>query len=76
MIGSLLHLNASGLDIVFNVQFCTRFQSYPKESYFKTFKKLFRYLKNTSTLGFWYPKRAKIDLISCLDDNIVGCKID
>ena len=33
MIGSLLYLTASILDIMFSVCLCTRFQSCPKESH-------------------------------------------
>ena len=45
MIGSLLYLTASKLDIMFNVCLCARFQSYPKESHLIAVKRIIRYLK-------------------------------
>ena len=39
LIGSLLYLTASRLDILFAVCLCARFQSNPKESHFKAANK-------------------------------------
>ena len=41
MIGSLLYLTASRLDIMFSVCMCARYQSNPKESHVAAVKKLF-----------------------------------
>ena len=56
MIGSLLYLTASRPDIMFSVCLCARFQSYPKESYLITVKRIIQYLKGTIGMGLWYPK--------------------
>lgn len=56
MIGSLLYLTASRSEIVFSVGMCARFQADPKESHLKSVKKILRYLKETTDLGFFYPK--------------------
>jgi hypothetical protein len=41
MIGSLLYLTASRVDIMFSVCLCARFQSFPKESYLVAVKQIF-----------------------------------
>ena len=51
MIGSLLYLTASRLDIMFIVCLCTRYQSCPKGSHLLTVKRIFRYLIDTPSLG-------------------------
>ena len=56
MMGSLLYLTACRLDIMFTVFLCARYQSCPKESHLLTVKRIFRYLKDTPSLGLWYPK--------------------
>ena len=45
MIGSLLYLTASRLDIMYSVCLCARFQSCPKESHLSVVKRILRYLK-------------------------------
>ncbi len=50
MIGSLLYLTASRLDIVFSVGLCARFQSNPKESHLKAVRRILRYLVGTADL--------------------------
>ncbi|CAN1146758.1 Retrovirus-related Pol polyprotein from transposon RE1 [Linum perenne] len=51
MIGSLLYLTSSRPDILFSVCLCARFQANPKQSHLSALKRIFRYLKGTSTLG-------------------------
>ena len=48
MIGSLLYLMASRLDILFSVCLCAKFQSCPKESHLIVVKRIIRYLKALS----------------------------
>jgi hypothetical protein len=47
MIGSLLYLCASRLDIMLSVCMCARFQSDPKECHLVVVKKILRYLVST-----------------------------
>jgi hypothetical protein len=51
MIGSLLFVTASRLDVMFNVCMCARFQASPKESHLKATKRILRYLKHTQNVG-------------------------
>ena len=52
MIGSLLYMTASRPDILFSVCLCARFQSDPRESHLTAVKRIFKYLKGTTNLGF------------------------
>ncbi|XP_075103628.1 uncharacterized protein LOC142178201 [Nicotiana tabacum] len=61
IIGSLLYLNASRLDIVFSVGLCARFHSNPKESHLKVAKRIFRYPKGMQDLVLYYPSRYLVD---------------
>ncbi|XP_065627966.1 uncharacterized mitochondrial protein AtMg00810-like [Quercus suber] len=57
MIGSLLYLTASRLDITFNLGVCARFQAAPKESHLTVVKRIIRYINGTFDYGIW-----------CIDD--------
>ena len=56
MIGSLLYLTASRLDISYNVGMCTRYQANPKESHMIASKRIIEYVKTTADFGVWYNK--------------------
>ncbi|GJS83256.1 retrovirus-related pol polyprotein from transposon TNT 1-94 [Tanacetum coccineum] len=56
MIGSLMYLTTSLLDIQFLTCLCARYQANPKESHLIVAKRIFRYLKCNPSLGLWYPK--------------------
>ena len=62
MLGSLLYLTASRLDIMFSACIYDRFQSYPKESHLLVIKCIFRYLIETHNLGIFYPREVVFDL--------------
>ena len=76
MIGSLLYLMASRLDIMFNVCICARFQSCPKESHLLSIKCIFRYLIETHNLGIFYPRAVAFDLKGYSDADYARCKVD
>ena len=57
MIGSLLYLTASRLDISYSVGVCARYQANPKESHMTALKRIIKYvkrLKTTADFGLWY----------------------
>ena len=56
MIGSLLYVTASHLDVMQEVGQVARFQAAPKESHIIVVKRIIRYLKGTMEYGLWYPK--------------------
>jgi hypothetical protein len=76
MIGSLLYLTASRPDIMFSVCMCARFQACPKEPYLSAVKRILRYLKHIPSIGLWYPKGARFQLVGYSDSDYAGCKID
>ena len=76
MIGSLLYLCASRPDIMLSVCMCARFQAAPKESHHLAVKRILRYLAYTPTLGLWYPKGSKFDLVGFSDADYAGDKVD
>jgi hypothetical protein len=76
MIGSLLYLCASRLDIMLSVCMCARFQANPKEVYLRAMKRIMRYLVYTPKFRLWYPKGYTFDLIGYSDVDYAGCKID
>nr|KYP71480.1 Copia protein [Cajanus cajan] len=76
IIGSLLYLTASRLDIMFVVCLCARFQANPKESHMKSVKRSLKYLKGTTKVGLWYPKRVSLSLLGYSDSDYAGCRLD
>ena len=56
MIGNLLYVKKSRLDVMQEVRIVARFQSAPKESHVQEVKRNFRYMKSTLDYGLWYPK--------------------
>jgi hypothetical protein len=76
MIGSLLYLCASQLDVMLSVCMCARFQTDPKEVHLRAMKRIMRYLVYTPKFGLWYSKGSTFDLIGYSDADWAGCKID
>ncbi|XP_068497476.1 secreted RxLR effector protein 161-like [Phaseolus vulgaris] len=76
LIGSLLYLTTSRLDIMFVVCHCARYQANPKESHFKAAKRILKYLKGITNVGLWYPSYSSIHLIGYSDSDFAGCKLD
>jgi len=76
MIGSLLYLIASRLDILFSVCLCARFQSDTRESHLTVVKRIFRYLKGTTNLGLLYRKSLDYKLVGFCDADYAGDRIE
>ncbi|TYK22184.1 putative gag-pol polyprotein [Cucumis melo var. makuwa] len=51
MVGSLLYLTTSRLDIAYAVGICARFQSDPRSSYLTAVKRILKYVHGTSDFG-------------------------
>ena len=67
IIGSLLYLTASRLDIVFSVGVCVRYQAAPKESHSIAVKRIICYINGTLEYGLWYSKDSNDCLASYSD---------
>ncbi|GKE58952.1 putative ribonuclease H-like domain-containing protein [Tanacetum coccineum] len=75
MIGSLMYLTSSRLDIMFAVRACARFQVTPKVSHLHAVKRIFRYLKGQPKLGLWYPRNSPFDLVAYSDNDYAGASL-
>ncbi|GJR97703.1 hypothetical protein Tco_0269877 [Tanacetum coccineum] len=76
IIGSLLYLKASRLDIMFSVCLCACFQEASKTSHLEAVKRIFRYNKGTTHLGLWYPKGTSIETVVYADSDHAGDYVD
>ncbi|GJV59263.1 uncharacterized mitochondrial protein-like protein [Tanacetum coccineum] len=76
MIGSLMYLTSSRLDIMFAVCACARYQVNPKVSHLYVVKRIFRYLKGQLKLGLWYPKDSPFDLVAYTDSDYARESLD
>ncbi|GKC30450.1 putative ribonuclease H-like domain-containing protein [Tanacetum coccineum] len=76
MIGSLMYLTSSRLDIMFAVCACARFQVNLNVSHLHVVKMIFRYLKGQPKLGLWYPKDSPFDLVAYTDNNYAGASLE
>ena len=76
MIGSLMYLTSSQLDIMFFVCNYARFQANPRENHLLAMKNIFRYLKRTSSLGMWYPAKSGVFVQAFSDADLGGCGLD
>nr|GEX69646.1 retrovirus-related Pol polyprotein from transposon TNT 1-94 [Tanacetum cinerariifolium] len=74
MVGSLMYLTASRLDLVFSVCMCARYQASPTKKHLEALKRIFRYLKGTINWGLWYPKDTAMALTAYLDADHAGCQ--
>ena len=69
MIGCLLFLIASRLDISFSVGVCARFQANPKISHLTAIKRIIKYVNGTSDFGLFYSKELNISFVGYSDDD-------
>jgi hypothetical protein len=76
MIGSLLYLTATRLDIQFAVGLCACFRASPHSSHRTVVERIFRYLKHTPEFGIWYSASSLLDLVGFSDADFVGRGID
>nr|GEY68601.1 uncharacterized mitochondrial protein AtMg00810-like [Tanacetum cinerariifolium] len=76
MIGSLMYLTSSRLDIMFAVCACAHFQVTPKASHLYVVKRIFRYLKGKPYLSLWYPGDSTFNLVAYSDGDYAGASLD
>lgn len=76
MIGSLLYLIASLLDIMFVVCLYAPFLSSPEESHLTAVKYDMRYLTGIQQLGFWYHNWANCDIVRYTHFDFYRCILD
>ncbi|GKB50970.1 retrovirus-related pol polyprotein from transposon TNT 1-94, partial [Tanacetum coccineum] len=76
IIRSLMYLTAIRPDIQFSTILCARYHSSLKESHLIAVKRIFMYLKGTSSLGSYYPKCLGFDLKGYSDSDYAGCNME
>nr|GEU75678.1 hypothetical protein [Tanacetum cinerariifolium] len=74
MIGALMYLTSSRLDIVHPTFVCARYEAHPTKKHLKEVKRIFHYLWGTVNMGLWYTKNSGFELTGFLDADYVGCK--
>nr|GEY41425.1 reverse transcriptase domain-containing protein [Tanacetum cinerariifolium] len=74
MIGVLMYLTSSRLDIVHATCLCARYQAKPTDKHLNEVKRIFRYLRGTVNTGLWYTKDSGFELTGFLDADYAGCK--
>nr|GEX60126.1 hypothetical protein [Tanacetum cinerariifolium] len=74
MIGILLYLTASRLDLQFTICMCARYQARPTKKHVHAVKRIFRYLHGTVNQGLWYPKDSSVTLTAFADADHAGCQ--
>lgn len=63
MIASLFYLTGSRQNIIFSTYLCAKFQADPLEFHLIAVKRIFRYLKETPSIGLWYPRDSDFSVI-------------
>nr|GFB78237.1 uncharacterized mitochondrial protein AtMg00810-like [Tanacetum cinerariifolium] len=76
MIGSLMYLTSSRLNIMSAVCACACFQVTPKASHLHAVNRIFRYLKGKPHLDLWYPKDSPFDLVAYLNSDYADASLD
>nr|GEU67178.1 hypothetical protein [Tanacetum cinerariifolium] len=76
MIGGLMYLIGSRLDIAYATFVCARYQAHPMVKHLKAVKRIFRYLKQSYNKGLWYSKDFGFELIAYSYADHAGCKDD
>nr|GEY08370.1 hypothetical protein [Tanacetum cinerariifolium] len=74
MVGSLMYLTASILDLVFVVCMCSRYQASPTKKHLEALKRVFWYLKGTINWGLWYLKDTVMALTAYADADHACCQ--
>jgi len=72
MIGSLVYLTGTRLDIMHAVGTVGRFQANPKETHLQAVKIIFKYLQGTQNYGLWYPRDTDLTLHAYTDADWAG----
>ncbi|GJU96344.1 retrovirus-related pol polyprotein from transposon TNT 1-94 [Tanacetum coccineum] len=74
MIGALMYLTSSRLEIVHATCLCARYQAKPIEKHLKEVKRIFCYLRGTVNMGLWYTKDSGFELTRFSNADYAGCK--
>ncbi|GKV31343.1 hypothetical protein SLEP1_g40039 [Rubroshorea leprosula] len=76
LIGSLLYLTNSRLDITFATSMLSRFMQSPSKTHYGAVRRILRYLKGTISFGILYAKNEQFNLFGYSDSDWAGCVDD
>jgi hypothetical protein len=76
LVGSLLYLTHSRLDISYAVGAVSRFMQEPHKLHWKAAKRILRYVHGTITFGIHYATYSTLDLIGFTDSDWAGDRND
>nr|CAD1844000.1 unnamed protein product [Ananas comosus var. bracteatus] len=72
LIGSLLYVVHTRLDIIFATSLLLRFMEYPSMIHMGATKRILRYLKGTSDHGLWFTKTNNFSIFGFSDSDWAG----
>ena len=75
MIDSLLYLIANGLDIMFVIFLCARFEFCPRKSHLIVVKRIFSHLKGTLKYGLCYLRSHNFDLVGHSESDFIEYRV-
>lgn len=71
MMGSLMYLAVTRLDVMFIVGLISRYMENPIELHLQVAKRVLRYLKGTFVFGIFFEKRGNNELVTYIDSDYV-----
>jgi len=72
MVGCLMYLLATRLDLAYSVCLVARYMERPTEMHLSAIKRILRYLKGTASYGILYTKREEVKLTGWSDSDYAG----
>lgn len=76
MIGCLLYLTVSKLDLCLSVGLCVRFQANTKASHLESVKRIIKYVNGNLNYGLSYTKDTNQIFVGYYDSDWAGCVED
>ena len=76
LVGSLMYLIATRLDILYAVSLISRFMEAPKASHWQVGKRILRYIAGTAEYGILYSSNSEFKLIGFTDSDFAGSQDD
>ena len=76
MMGSLMYLIATHLDLMFIVSLISRYMERPTNSHFQVAKRTLTYIKGTTGFGIFYKKGGSEELVGYSDSEYAGDQND
>lgn len=73
LVGRLLYLTMTQLDLSFSVQVLSQYMHSPKESHMETTLRVVRYIKEAPGLGLFMPAGDTDQLLAYCDSNLGSC---